>query len=200
MSSYPSSRVGGIALAYGGLIAIGATLFKAVLTSGSFASPHVLTNISSLLRMAGAVILTIGLLAANTRLAPRSHTLCVVGVALLVFTLLGLDVVGSAFTIFGPTTLPKPLGLLFLVGGISGLVGSILLGIATFRSGSVPRWTAILLVIGGILSPVERSLNTIWPPLASVPVLCISLALAGMGFALWQSLTGSSTSSIVSNA
>jgi hypothetical protein len=67
-------------------------------------------------------------------------------------------------------------GLLYMLGGA-------LFGIATFRAGILPRWAAILLVVGSALAPVAALLPPEYEPKVAVPV---GFALAWLGYALWS--------------
>jgi len=67
-------------------------------------------------------------------------------------------------------------GLLYMFGGA-------LFGIATFRAGILPRWAAILLVVGSALAPVAALLPPEHEPKVAAPV---GLALAWLGYALWS--------------
>jgi hypothetical protein len=62
------------------------------------------------------------------------------------------------------------------------ILGGLLFGIATFRAGILPRWTAGLLVVGSVLAPVAALLPPQHEPKVAVPV---GIALAWLGYALW---------------
>jgi hypothetical protein len=74
------------------------------------------------------------------------------------------------------TTLWTLTGLLYMLGGA-------LFGLATFRAGILPRWAAILLVIGSALAPVAALLPLEQQPKVALPV---GIALAWLGYALWS--------------
>ena len=63
------------------------------------------------------------------------------------------------------------------------ILGGLLFGIATFRAGILPRWAAILLVIGSALAPVAALLPLEQQPKVALPV---GIALAWLGYALWS--------------
>jgi hypothetical protein len=79
-----------------------------------------------------------------------------------------------------------PLGALPSVYGFNGglyLLGSLLLGIATFRARVLPRWAAGLLAVSGPLSAVVVEL---FPhPLDRLAAVPMGLALAWLGLAVW---------------
>jgi hypothetical protein len=62
------------------------------------------------------------------------------------------------------------------------LLGGVLLGIATFRAGVLPRWAAGLLGLGAVSSPAFALVPLALAPLAAVPV---GLGLAWLGYAVW---------------
>jgi hypothetical protein len=77
------------------------------------------------------------------------------------------------------------LGALPSVNGVNGvlyMVGSLLLGIATFRARILPRWAAILLALSGPLAAVMTSLLS--HPLDRLAAVPMGLALAGLGLAV----------------
>lgn len=61
------------------------------------------------------------------------------------------------------------------------IVGGLLLGIATFRAGILPRWAAVLLAVGTLLAPIAALLPPEHEPKVAVPV---GIALAWLGYAL----------------
>ena len=68
--------------------------------------------------------------------------------------------------------------------GIIYLLGGLLLGIATFRAGILPRWTGILLAVAVPVAPISVALLPhAFARYAAVPM---GLALACLGFALWS--------------
>lgn len=68
--------------------------------------------------------------------------------------------------------------------GIIYLLGGLLLGIATFRAGLLPRWTGILLAVAVPVAPLAVALLPhVLARYAAVPM---GLALACLGYALWS--------------
>ena len=58
---------------------------------------------------------------------------------------------GAALTDPAGPLLNGPLGLMLLGATITFALGAIVVGIATFRAGVLPRWAALLLIVGGPL-------------------------------------------------
>jgi hypothetical protein len=78
------------------------------------------------------------------------------------------------------------LGVLPTLWAISGpmyILGPLLFAIATFRAGVLPRWAAVLLAFGSVLTPVGGLLPAEYQPWVMVPVW---LALAWLGYALFS--------------
>ena len=71
---------------------------------------------------------------------------------------------------------------LFMLSGGLYMLGGLLLGVATFRAGILPRWAAGLMATTAFLTPVAAVLPHQVQRLAAVPM---GLALAGLGYALW---------------
>ena len=68
--------------------------------------------------------------------------------------------------------------------GVGGLymLGGVVFGIATFRAGVLPRWTAVLLAATAALTPLAGLFPHNIQRLAALPM---GLALACLGYALW---------------
>lgn len=78
------------------------------------------------------------------------------------------------------------LGALEAAGPVSGvlyMLGGLLLGIAMFRAGIVPRWAAALLAVGAVSSLAAALLPHELGRLAAAPV---GLSLAWLGIAQWR--------------
>lgn len=72
----------------------------------------------------------------------------------------------------------------WMLTGAMNILGGLLLGIATFRAGILPRWAAGLLAVGSVLGPVAALLlPPEHEPKVAVPV---GVALAWLGYALWS--------------
>jgi len=63
------------------------------------------------------------------------------------------------------------------------IVGGLTFGIATFRSGILPRWAGALLAAGTALAPLAAVLPREYQPETAVPV---GIALVWLGWALWR--------------
>jgi hypothetical protein len=77
------------------------------------------------------------------------------------------------------------LPLLYGALGIAYMLGGLLLGIATFRAGILPRWAGALLAITAVLTPAAALIPHNIQRLAAVPM---GLAVAWLGYALWSEL------------
>jgi hypothetical protein len=86
------------------------------------------------------------------------------------------------FTGFAGATNFGVLTNLWTLTGPLYILGGLLLGIATFRTGILPRWAAGLLAVGSVLAPVAALLPPEYEPKVAVPV---GIALAWLGYALW---------------
>ncbi len=133
----------------------------------AFASPSWV--LSHTLGGLGFVLLPIGLLGLSTslqgsngeRLAFRGLILSWIGVGLIVPTVLGteafaLRAIGQAAVLQKNTDLLAiatavrfgPQRLLFFPGLIALAVGAVLIGLAVWKSGTLPRWSGVLYAIG----------------------------------------------------
>ncbi|WP_364148061.1 hypothetical protein [Paenibacillus sp. LPE1-1-1.1] len=73
---------------------------------------------------------------------------------------------------------------LWTLTGALYILGGLLFGIATFRAGILPRWPAVLLVVGSVLGPIVAALLPLeHQPKVAIPV---GVALAWLGYALWS--------------
>jgi hypothetical protein len=77
------------------------------------------------------------------------------------------------------------LPVLYGAVGISYMLGGLLLGIATFRAGILPRGAGALLAITAVLTPAAALLPHHIQRFAAVPM---GLAVAWLGYALWSEL------------
>ena len=67
-------------------------------------------------------------------------------------------------------------GWIYTIGGLSLVVGSVLLGVALWRTRTLPRWAAVAL-------PASIVLNIVGFSVASQPVLVLSYVVALTAFA-----------------
>ncbi|MBB3128118.1 hypothetical protein FHS19_002772 [Paenibacillus rhizosphaerae] len=96
------------------------------------------------------------------------------------------DFVEGYLGIFTGSPSVSNLGLLPGVAHVGGglyVLGGLLLGIATFRAGIIPRWTAVLLACAAVSTLASSLLPH---PLDRVLAVPMGLALAGMGYAVWS--------------
>lgn len=75
-----------------------------------------------------------------------------------------------------------------LTGFAGYMLGGLLLGIATFRAGVLPRWAGALLAVGVVLPLVTSGL--IPHPFDRILALPVGGAVAWMGYALWAERRG----------
>lgn len=75
------------------------------------------------------------------------------------------------------------LGPVYGVLGVLYLLGGLCLGLATFRAGVLPRWSAGLLAVTALLTPLAALLPYEFQRLAAVPM---GVAFAWLGYALWS--------------
>ena len=69
-----------------------------------------------------------------------------------------------------------------LFGGLLLVVGPLLFGMATIRAGVLPRWAAIILIIGSVASLLTVILHN-WNEISGA---ILYLAIACFGFVLWS--------------
>jgi len=72
---------------------------------------------------------------------------------------------------------------LYALVGITYMLGGLLFGVATFRSGVLPRLPAGLLALAATLTPLAALLPHAQQRFAAVPV---AVAIAWLGYALWS--------------
>lgn len=89
-----------------------------------------------------------------------------------------------------------PLPTIYLANGLCYLLGGLLLGIATFRAGILPRWAAGLLAFGIVLPILGSSL--VPHPFDRIFALPVGFALAWLGYALWAERREQGTEPVLS--
>lgn len=72
---------------------------------------------------------------------------------------------------------------LFTLAGVGYMLGGLLFGLATFRSGIFPRWAGALMAATAALTPLAALLPHALQRYAAVPM---GVALCGLGYALWR--------------
>jgi len=75
------------------------------------------------------------------------------------------------------------LGPILLLAGLLFSFGGLLFGIAILRAGILPRWAAIVLIIGVVGALVGPLLGEV---VGRITVVTVGLGLAWLGYALWS--------------
>jgi hypothetical protein len=101
-----------------------------------------------------------------------------------VFAFVPPALVGAAPLILQGDEPPSPLMEAFFVSFITFGVGLALFGIATLLAHQLPRWAAVLLIVGGALNLALFFLPGGLP--VSPADLIISVAFIWLGYALWS--------------
>jgi hypothetical protein len=152
-SSSPLVRWGGFTLILGGLLWI--VSYGAGLVNGKTIDP-LIQNLSPLewiggIAFSGALLfLGIGLAALSARLQERAKRLALVGM-LLAF----IPITAGLINLVLLTGIFKGIRVLVLLAGIgvvSTFASATLLGIATLRTKALPRWTALILLVTGLVT------------------------------------------------
>jgi hypothetical protein len=192
MSPQTLYRLSGISLLIGGLLTALATL--PVLFIGDDSTSTIAAT-AALLRVLGGMLIVVGLPGMYLRQAERVGLLGLVGFLATLFYILILGVAGDTINAFivpfiasaAPAllkgSLPSGLGNFFIVGGLLGLVGGILLGIVTLRAAILPRWAGLPLIVGAVLSFIG---NFLPPMISTVGVVLFFVGLAWLGFGVWS--------------
>ena len=182
MSSSSFIRWGGAAAIFGGILWIVPAIVTAFKPRGCIGlecdvsamrdtSDVALFLLLALLLSAGGLA-GVAIRAWNTgrfgRLAKGGVVLYVIGV--------GLFLLGTVLT-----TISEAFWVLMLPAGLALIVGLVLTGIAMFRTGVLPRWVAVLLVIGSLamLGFNDQTAEV----LMAIP---FGLAWIAVGYALWS--------------
>ncbi len=188
-------RWGGLASVVAGILIILSSVLLVVLTPYTdfprqAASPAFVPL--QTLGLAGAILMLLGLVALYAYQAAATGTLGLIGflVAFVGTTLAA----GALFTTYAAAWLartapnllagepPAPLMQAFIAQSVIFGVGLILFGIATLLARRLPRWAAVLLIVGGAISIVEMPMNLPFP----VAEVLFGLALIWLGYALWS--------------
>lgn len=198
MSSSNLIRWSGAALVLAGVLIAGPVLFH----PDEVAHPEAVTSatwfVVHVLFAAGAVLALFGLTGLYARQAERvgktglvGFVLAFIGVTLLVSALVIEAFVVSVISSEAPRLLDAsgplfagPLGVFFLLAGVSFALGAVLLGAATVRAGVLPRFSAPPLIVGA-------PLLAFWPPLPHLAGVTggvlVGIGFAWMGYAVWAS-------------
>ena len=192
MSSSMLVRLSGISLFIGGLLtALGV---MPVLFTGDDAT-STLAATAALFRVVGGMLIMVGLPGVYGQQATRGGVVGLIGFVFTSFYILILGVAGDTINAFvlpflasqAPAllkgSLPSGLENFFVIGQLLGLVGGVLLGIATLRAAVFSRWAGILLLVGAALSFTG---NFVLPFVSTVGLLMILGGLAWLGVGGWM--------------
>lgn len=187
MSSTTLSRLSGISLFVGSLLTIGGSIPNLV-TPDAF---NTLTVFGSVVNLIGITLIVLGLPGMYLAQAKRAGTLGLIGFILTLCFLLMAGYVGNIIPAFlNPfladhallhTPPPVGLGIFLLVGVLLGVVGGILLGVATIRAALLARWAGVLLIAG---MGVTFFGNFLSPTIGNTGLLLFLAALAWLGLTL----------------
>jgi hypothetical protein len=191
MSSSTLFRLSSISLFIGGLLAVLGVM--PIFFTGDD-STSTLAATASLLRVVGGMLIVVGLPGVYGQQAARGGIVGLIGFVLTSFYILILGVAGDTINAFilpflatqAPAllkgSLPSGLENFFIIGQLLGLVGGILLGIATVRAAILSRWAGILLIVGAALSFAG---NFVLPLLGTVGLILVLGGLAWLGVGGW---------------
>jgi hypothetical protein len=191
MSSATLYRLSGISLLIGSLLAALAVIPVFFIGDDSTST---IAATAALFRVLGEMLIVVGLPGMYSRQAQRVGLLGLIGFLLTLFYILILGVAGDTINAFvvpfiasaAPSllkgSLPSGLGNFYFVGSLFGLVGGILLGIATLRAVVLPRWAGLSLIVGAVLSFIG---NFLPPAVSTIGVVLFLLGLAWLGFGVW---------------
>ncbi len=188
MSSTSLYRFSGISLVLGSVLAVGG----AVLGIFSSDPTSTITGIGAIIAFVGATVGILGMPGMYAKQAQRAGVLGLIGTTLLVCYFLILGIFGNALnalilpfiaahTPLLAKTEPPALGIFYQLGGLLGVVGGILLGIATIRAAILPRWAGVVLMVGVVIQFVGDFLRS---PLANLGFLLVMIALAWLGLSV----------------
>jgi hypothetical protein len=185
MSSRMLYRLSGISLLVGSVLAvIGAILG---LLNGDPTST--MTVAGAVVGFVGGALILLGLPGMYARQAQRAGILGLIGTTLMIVYILVLGTFGNALNALvlpfiathAPSLLKSDLpavDLFFMLGGLLGVVGGILLGIAIMRAAVLPRWAGLLLMVGVVLQFAGDFLQS---PIANLGFLFVMIAFAWLG-------------------
>ncbi len=185
--------------AAGAATMLGAVLFVIGVATGT--PPPDTAALPQVLVVAFAALLLASLPALYLRQREETGVLGFIGTALVFVSILLLTGLNYLLAFFAPAladAAPEvleafpggPWQQLMTVNAIArvGLgIGLLLFGIATYRAAVLPRWSAVLAVLGGI-GPLVQIVVVIrgLPEAIGMAVLLFPIALFGLGWALWS--------------
>lgn len=167
MSSTTLYRLSGISLLIGSLLTISGFIPDLIVEHSSGST---IAAATALLRLIGLMLVVLGLPGMYARLAERAGMLGLLGFIVTLFSLLMGIAYQPIFAFVNPflaTHAPAllngrpPQGLLifFIVGGLLGLAGGTMLGIAVMRAAVLPRWAGLVLIAGEVVSLIGNFLG-----------------------------------------
>jgi hypothetical protein len=188
MSSTTLYRLSGICLLVGSVLAVIGAIIG--LLSGDPAST--MTVAGATISLVGGTLGVLGLPGMYAIQAQRAAILGLIGVTLMLIYIFILGMFSSALDAIvlpfiathAPALVqsdPPALGIFFMVGGLLGAMGGILLGIAIMRAAVLPRWAGLLLMIGVVLQFVGDFLQS---PIANLGFLFVMIAFAWLGLGM----------------
>jgi hypothetical protein len=191
MSSTTLYRLSGISLLIGSVLGV----IGAILEVFSSDPAGTITIAGAMVSFVGATLGILGLPGMYAKQAQRAGVLGLIGTALMIVYILILGTFGSALnalilpfiTTHAPAlakSSPPGLDLFFMVGGLLGVVGGILLGIATMRAAVLPRWAGLLLSVGVVLQFAGDFLQS---PIANFGFLLVMIGFAWLGLGMLSS-------------
>jgi hypothetical protein len=192
MSSLTLYRLSGISLLVGSLLTTLGVI--PIFFIGDAPGSTIAASIA-LLRVLGGMLIVLGLPGVYARQAERAGILGLIGFLLTLFYILMLGVAGDTINAFvmpflasqAPAllkgSLPSGLIVFYIVGGLLGFVGGILLGIATLRAAFIARWASLLLIVGAVLTFAG---NFLPPIISTVGLVLFLVGLAWLGFGVWS--------------
>lgn len=192
MSADKLYRLSGVSLFLGGLLTALGVIPMLVIDDDV---PTPTSAAVALLRVVGVMLIVVGLPGLYARHAARAGVLGLFGFLLTLLYLLIMGVAGDTINAFvtpyiasgAPSLLegPLPLGwqIYIFTGGLFGLVGGVMLGIAMLRAAYRTRWAGAALIAGSVLSFVG---NYLLPPVGTLGLVMLLGSLAWLGLGVWS--------------
>ena len=203
MNTQTLIRWSGLALVLGGICI---AIFVLIHPQGAFTADVIASKIAETahtFHFLGATFAIFGFIGLLLHQMEKGGRLGLIGVILAFFGTIwfsGLGLMSFAalpFIARNDPALVAPNGLfwseppnpVFLLGLLSFVLGYVILGIAILRGVGLPRWSGLLLIVGGLLTSVPPTVVPTVLILTAGGVL-LGAGLAWLGYALWsQSVT-----------
>lgn len=195
MSSTTLYRLSGITLIVGSIVAAIGLIISSFASQGNDPNQYKtsLFTITFLMTIIGLMLVTAGLPGIYVRQARQTGWLGLIGFMLILFgglLFMSLFMMSFIFLPYLAEVAPKlvadqnsgpaAIGLFFIVASLMYTLGTISFGIATMRAHVFPRWTGLMLIIGGILILADV---VPLPPIISTIIADCSNGLTFLGFA-----------------